>query len=278
MLTPTPASNRRGPALPGRMFGLLGLAGLAIGTMLAASAAATSPQDAKPANAAAAPRTVLVTGANRGLGLEFARQYHEAGWNVIGTAREPGEATDLNALKVRVEQLDVASPESVAALADKLKGQPIDLLINNAGISGGARRLEELKMEDLEHIMNVNAYGPMRVTQALLPNLRAGTGKTVVSISSGLGSISQNTRGGNYAYRQSKASLNMFMRTLAAELKDEGFICIPMSPGWVQTDMGGPNAQLTPEQSISGMRKVIDNLKAEDSGKFWNHDGNEVPW
>ena len=261
------------------MLRLLSLASLTIGAVFVASAAAPSAQDARPANApASAPRTVVITGANRGLGLEFARQYQQAGWNVIGTAREPGEATDLNALKVRVEQLDVASADSVAALAAKLKGQSVDLLINNAGVSGGARRLEELKMEDLEHIMNVNAYGPVRVTQALLPNLRTGAGKTVVSISSGLGSITQNTRGGNYAYRQSKASLNMFMRTLAAELKGEGFVCIPMSPGWVQTDMGGPNAQLTPEQSITGMRKVIDNLKPEDSGKFWNHDGSEVPW
>jgi NAD(P)-dependent dehydrogenase (short-subunit alcohol dehydrogenase family) len=111
-----------------------------------------------------------------------------------------------------------------------------------------------------------------------MPNLRTGTGKIIVSISSGLGSISQNTRGGNYGYRESKAALNMFMRTLAAELRDDGFICIAMSPGWVQTDMGGPNAQLTPQQSITGMRKVIDGLTPQSSGKFWDHDGQEVPW
>jgi NAD(P)-dependent dehydrogenase (short-subunit alcohol dehydrogenase family) len=180
--------------------------------------------------------------------------------------------------KVIIEQLDVADQASVAALAERLKNQPIDLLINNAGISGGGRRLGEIKPDEYQRVIEVNSIGPMRVTQALMPNLRTGTGKIIVSISSGLGSISQNTRGGNYGYRESKAALNMFMRTLAAELRDDGFICIAMSPGWVQTDMGGPNAQLTPKQSITGMRKVIDGLTPQSSGKFWNHDGQEVPW
>jgi len=116
------------------------------------------------------------------------------------------------------------------------------------------------------------------VTLALLPNLRAGRGKTIVGISSGLGSIEWNRNGGFYGYRESKAALDMFMRSLAADLKGDGFICIAIIPGWVKTDMGGPEAPLTPEQSVGGMRKVIDGLKPEDSGKFWSHDGTNVPW
>jgi len=226
-------------------------------------------------------RTVLITGVNRGLGLEFARQYHAAGWNVIGTARQPDEAAELKALGdgVRVVTLDVASSDSVAALAKSLAGHPIDLLINNAGVgSGGVNRLEDINVRDFETIMQVNTLGPVRVTQALLPNLRAGKGKTVVSISSGLGSIANNTRGGYYGYRESKAALDMFMRSIAAELRDEGFICIAMSPGWVKTDMGGPNAQLTPEQSITAMREIIAALKSDDTGKFWSYNGEILPW
>ncbi len=255
---------------------VLATALVAFAWLLAAPATHAAPQDSKPA---AAKSTVLVTGANRGLGFEFAKQYHAAGWNVVGTAREPNAAAELKALGVRVEALDVASDESVAALAERLKGQPIDLLINNAGVSdGGAKSLQDVKLDDYERVMQVNAIGPVRVTQALLPNLRAGKGKQIVSISSSLGSITDNTRAGFWAYRESKTALNMFMRSLSAELKSDGFICIPMSPGWVKTDMGGPGADLTPEQSIAGMRKVIDGLKPEDTGKFFKYDGTIVAW
>lgn len=247
---------------------------LALPAVLAVRSAA--PQDAK---AAAAKRTVLVTGANRGLGLEFAKQFQAAGWTVVATAREPAAAKELAALGVRVEALDVADGASVAALAQRLKGLPIDLLINNAGVASvEGKTLADVKLDEYERVLQVNAIGPVRVTQALLPNLRAGTGKQIVSISSGLGSIANNERGGYWAYRESKAALDMFMRSLAAELKPEGFVCIALSPGWVKTDMGGPNAQLTPEESITGMRKVIAGLKPEDSGKFFSHDGSNVAW
>ncbi len=263
--------------LPCRMSAaMLVTAIAAFASLGAASTTHAAPQDSK---SAAVKRTVLVTGANRGLGFEFAKQYHAAGWNVVGTAREPDAATELKALGVRVEALDVASDESVGALAERLKGVPIDLLINNAGVSdGGAKSLPDVKLDDYERVMQVNAIGPVRVTQALLANLRAGKGKQIVSISSSLGSITDNTRAGFWAYRESKTALNMFMRSLAMELKSDGFICIPMSPGWVKTDMGGPGADLTPEQSIAGMRKVIDSLKPEDTGKFFKFDGTTVAW
>jgi NAD(P)-dependent dehydrogenase (short-subunit alcohol dehydrogenase family) len=232
-----------------------------------------------PAADSAAKRTVLVTGANRGIGLEFAKQYQAAGWSVIATAREPEKADELKALGVRIEALDVADVKSVTALAERLKDQPIDLLINNAGVGSiDAKKLQDIDLAAYERVFQVNAFGPMRVTQALLPNLRAGKGKQVVSISSQLGSIANNSGGNYYAYRESKAALVMFMRSLAAELKSEDFVCIAMSPGWVKTDMGGPNATLTPEQSITGMRKVFDALKPEDSGKSWFYDGTILPW
>jgi NAD(P)-dependent dehydrogenase (short-subunit alcohol dehydrogenase family) len=225
------------------------------------------------------PGTVLITGANRGLGYEFARQYAAAGWTVIGTARDPDEAAELKAITgVRVEQLDVADAASMEALAKRLDGVAIDLLINNAGVGGGAGRIGDLDLERVERILMVNAIGPMRVTQALLANLRAGQRKTVVNISSGLGSIEGNRGGGSTGYRESKAALNMFTRTIAGELRGEGFIAIAMSPGWVKTDMGGENANLEPETSIAGMRKVIAGLTPEQSGRFWSWDGEQVPW
>jgi NAD(P)-dependent dehydrogenase (short-subunit alcohol dehydrogenase family) len=241
---------------------------------------ATAPGTPEPK--VEARRTVLITGANRGLGLEFARQYRAAGWKVIATARQPDAAGDLKALGegVRIVALDVTKPESVAALVLSLGKEPLDLLINNAGqgvgLDGG--RLADLKIEDFERVVQVNTVGPVRVTQALLPNLRAGRGRTIVGISSGLGSIGENRDGGFYGYRESKAALDMFMRSLAAELKEEGFICIAIIPGWVKTDMGGPNAPLTPEESVTGMRKVLDGLKPENNGQFWSYKGTQVPW
>lgn len=225
-----------------------------------------------------AQMTVLITGANRGLGLEFARQYAADGWQVIGTARRPDSADDLNALGVKVLQLDVADAASVEALAATLEGHSIDLLINNAGIFPRVSTLAEVDFDDVERTYAVNTVGPMRVTRALLPNLRLGSTRQVVSITSGLGSIENNTNGRFYGYRESKAALNMFNRSLSVELKDDGFTCVVMSPGWVQTDMGGPNANLKPEESITGMKKVIDSLTPEDTGTYRNWDGGTIPW
>jgi len=221
---------------------------------------------------------VLITGANRGIGLEFARQYGEAGWQVIGTARKPETATDLRELGARVLQLDVTDANSVARLAADLQGQPIDLLINNAGILVNQNVLSESDIDAAERTLDVNVLGPMRVTRALLPNLEAGQQKIIVNMSSGLGSIAGNDSGGFYGYRESKAALNMFTRSLGAEKRDEGFIVVAMDPGWVQTDMGGPNATLTVAQSVGGMRKVIGSLGAEDTGTYRSHSGTVVPW
>ena len=223
-------------------------------------------------------RAYLVTGANRGIGLAFARRLSKRGDRVIATARDPGKARDLAKLPVRLEQLDLADERSIAGLAGRIEGEPLDVLINNAGIGEAGPRFGRLSMKDLEEAFRVNAAGPIALTQALLGNLRAGKRRTVVNLSSGLGSISQNESGGWIAYRASKAALNQLTRAAAAELKREGFVCIAISPGWVKTDMGGPGASLSPDDSVAAMLEIIDRLKPSDTGRFLDHRGKDVPW
>ena len=231
-----------------------------------------------PLTAAQDQQTVLITGANRGLGLEFARQFKARGYHVVGTARKPEEAQALSKLGAQVEQLDVADDASARALAGKLKGQPIDILINNAGIIGSkSNSISDLDFNKMVYTYQVDALGPMRVTQALYENLKQGKGRKVINITSMMGSIAMNF-GGAYDYRASKAALNMLTNTLAKELGKDGFICVVFHPGWVQTDMGGGSAPVTPEQSIAAMIKVIDGLKRESNGKFFDYTGKELPW
>ena len=266
--------HRIGTCLTPIIFAMI-FAAIGSGAWSAEGAAQSAPDKVASSSEAS---TVLITGANRGLGLEFARQFHAAGYEVIATARKPEAADELNALGVRVEQLDVTDAESVAGLAERLGEMPLDILINNAGIGGARKSIEEIDFQAVERTIAVNTLGPMRVTQALIGNLRNGERKIIVNITSLMGSIERNTRGIGYGYRESKAALNMFTRSLANELKDENFRCIMMSPGWVKTDMGGPNARLTPAESIGGMISVINGLTAEDSGVFFNHDGEHLPW
>jgi NAD(P)-dependent dehydrogenase (short-subunit alcohol dehydrogenase family) len=222
--------------------------------------------------------TVLVTGANRGIGLELARQYSAAGWQVIGTARKPEQAAELAALGVRIVQLDVTDPASVARMAADIGGHPIDILINNAGILPVMRSLGDIDFDTFTRILDVNTVGPARVTQALIDNLQRGQVRKIVNMTSGLGSIGNNRSGGFYGYRESKAGLNMFTKTLAAELGPDGFICIVMDPGWVKTDMGGPNAPTRVEDSVAGIRQVVDGLTPADSGTYWTFEGEPTPW
>jgi NAD(P)-dependent dehydrogenase (short-subunit alcohol dehydrogenase family) len=224
------------------------------------------------------PSNYLVTGANRGLGLAFARALSQRGDLVIASARRPDKARELSALPVRVEPLDVADRRSIEALARALAGQPIDVLINNAAIAEAGPGAARLRPEDLELTFRVNTVGPLAVTQALLPNLRAGRRRLVVSLSSGLGSVSTNDSGGWAAYRISKAALNQLTRTFAAEMANEGFTFILISPGWVRTDMGGSGATLSPAESVAAMLKVLDRVKPSDSGRFFDQRGKQVPW
>jgi NAD(P)-dependent dehydrogenase (short-subunit alcohol dehydrogenase family) len=234
---------------------------------------ATSRKKTEPAS----PFRWLVTGANRGIGLAFARELVQRGQQVVATAREPEKAKDLAGTGARVETLDVSDDASVAKLARALRGEPLDVLVNNAGVGDGVDSIRDLDFENLARFFEINAAGPLRLVKALLPNLEQGRRRTIVSLSSGLGSISQNN-GGWYEYRASKAALNMSTRTLAAELSSEKFIVIALSPGWVKTDMGGAGATLTPEESVRAMLRVIDGLTPKESGSFLDHRGRELPW
>ena len=222
--------------------------------------------------------TVLVTGANRGIGLEMVKQLQSRGMDVIGTARKPGEAAELKATGARVEQLHVTDADSLAALARRLDGFKIDMLINNAGIGGHtAASFAETDFTQLDKTFAVNTLGPMRVTQALLPHLRRGEQKTVIQISSRMGSIEGN-EGGYYGYRASKTALNMMNSSLALELGEQGFTCVVVHPGGVQTDMGGAGADITPEVSVQGLLDVFAGLGPGDNGKFYDYQGKKIPW
>lgn len=224
------------------------------------------------------PSTVLVTGANRGLGLEFARQLSARGDSVIATCRNPEAAQELRDSGVRVESLEAGDEASIAALGSRLEGMPIDLLLNNAGMGVGGRSFPDEDFDGLARFFEVNATGPMRLAQALLPNLRAGTGKRIVNVTSKMGSIGDNTSGGAYGYRASKAALNMLTKSMALDLRREGFCCIVIHPGWVATSMGGSGAPLTAEQSVKDMLDVIDGLSPERTGRFLDFSGAELPW
>lgn len=229
--------------------------------------------------------TLLVTGANRGLGLEFARQYAADGWRVFAACRDPASAGELQQLaagsggRIEVVALDVSDLASVRAAAQALSGTPVDLLINNAGVgSPRGQRLGGLDYAAWARVLDVNTLGPMRVTEAFLEHLAAGGEKKLVTITSAMGSIADNSSGGSYAYRSSKAAVNMVVKSLSLDLAPRGITCIVMNPGWVRTDMGGPGGKISPAESIAGMRKVIAKLKPADTGKFFNYDGGDYPW
>lgn len=251
---------------------------VALATVFLCFSTTTNAQPKEDGATEPTSHTVLITGANRGIGLELARQYAAAGWRVIGTARKPESAGELGATGADVMQLDVTDQASVDRLSQHLTGQSIDMLINNAGIQPLMWKLEEVDFDEFERALNVNAVGPVRVTRALVPNLRSGKIKKVINITTNLSSIAENTEGGFYGYRESKAALNMFNKSLAVELGPEGFICIVLNPGWVRTDLGGPEAPLSVQESVTGMRNVIENLSPADNGSFWTHDGKQMAW
>jgi NAD(P)-dependent dehydrogenase (short-subunit alcohol dehydrogenase family) len=224
----------------------------------------------------------LITGANRGLGLELARQLTARGDRVIGTARDPADADELRATGARVERLDVGEESSILALAERLDGEPVDVLVNNAGMY--ASQHKQLRAFDAEHLVEsyrVNALAPLLVARALLPNLGRGGRRLIVNISSQMGSLGQAFEGGaasSYAYRGTKAALNMHTLILANELRDDGFTCISIHPGWVRTRMGGQEADLSPEESVGGMIRVIDGAGPEISGRFLDWRGEARGW
>ncbi len=231
-----------------------------------------------------------MTGANRGLGLEFARQYLADGWRVYATCRRPGEADGLAAMggrpgELSVHALDVGDRDSIARLAEELEGTAIDVLLNNAGVFGPREETDNdwrqnfghIDYDEMEAVIRVNTLAPLRMAEHFCANVAAGSERKIITISSALGSIAE-TGGGFYAYRASKAAVNMLMATLARELSPQRIRVAVLSPGWVRTDMGGESAPLSPETSVAGMRRVIAGLDDELSGSFLRYDGTVVPW
>ncbi len=225
--------------------------------------------------------TVFITGAGRGLGLEFARQYAADGWRVIGTCREPATADALARLQgdVEIHPLDVTDHARIQALAKTLKRDTIDVLLNNAGLYGPRPTpFGDVDYDAWRTVMNVNAMSPLKVCESFVDHVAGGDLKVMATLTSKMGSMADNTSGGSYIYRSSKAALNAVMKSLAADLKSRAITVIVLHPGWVRTDMGGPSALIDADESISGMRQVIGGARLEDSGCFFNYDGKPVPW
>lgn len=231
------------------------------------------------------PENVLITGANRGIGLGLASSYLDDGHRVFATCRAPERATDLARLAERskgrltVHPLDVTSDGQRAALAAALDGEPVDVLLNNAGVypqkHGGFGRVEA---EPWLHGLAVNAVAPVLLAQALVDNVARSRRRVIATVTSRMGSIADNTSGGAYAYRSSKTALNSAMRSAAIDLRDRGITVVVLHPGWVRTDMGGSGAQITVDRSVADLRRVLDGLTLEDTGRFLNRDGTDLPW
>lgn len=215
--------------------------------------------------------TVLITGANRGIGLEFARQYSADGWDVVATVRE--HSPELDALNVQVERLDMRNLDAVATFGERLDS--LDLLIANAGTYGPKSPQSGQDGEEWLETFAINAVAPYILARSVLEPVARSEGK-LIAISTKMGSIEDNDSGGFIAYRSSKSALNSAWRSLAVD--NPGVICAVLHPGWVQTRMGGASAPLDPGQSIAGMRQVIEGLGREQSGSFFAYDGTTVPW
>jgi len=222
--------------------------------------------------------TILISGAGRGLGYELARQYAGDGWRVIGTVRDAAAGKRVQAIGAEARTVDVAQREQIKKLARELKGEPLDVLFCNAGISGKrGSALGSFDYDSWEEVLRVNLLGAAALAEALVDNVTASERKVIAMMSSRLGSITESS-GMTLPYSSSKAALNMLVKGLAATLRTKGVITVALSPGWVRTDMGGAGAPLAPEASVAGLRKVLAGLTPADSGKFLSHDGSAIPW
>jgi len=261
---------------------------LAVGVL--ALTAVMAPATAAKVRDSASP-TILLTGSNRGVGLALATEYAAQGWNVIATCRTPRKATELNALaarnpKVIVEQLDVTDGRQIAKLAAKYKGVPVDVLFNNAGWLGTPIEKQQLGSFDQElfnEVMNTNVYGPLKLSEAFLPNIEASGQKKIIGMTSGLGSLTLMGRMSRfYYYQMSKAAMNMGMRAMRNDLMGRGIIVALLAPGMVETDMledsGYSGQALKPAESAASLFKLVAGLSAQDKGVPLNVDGKPIPW
>lgn len=227
----------------------------------------------------------MITGASRGIGLEFVSQYNADGWRVFACCRTPGQADELagiasqSAGRVTLHQLDVDDGASVAALKFELGDQPMDVLLNNAGIIGQRDSGRGgVDYEAWQDCIVTNVFGPMRVSEVFADNVAASKQKKLITISSKMGSIGETQATNSIVYRSSKAAVNMVMKVLANDLGAQGVIVTSFHPGWVRTDMGGSAADISAEQSAGGIRQVIAGLGDADNGGFRNYDGTVIQW
>lgn len=229
--------------------------------------------------------TLLITGANRGIGLELCRQYLQQDWRVYATCRNPENAKELNSLAdenhdhLSVHALEVTNKDKLTALKKHLKGKPIDILYNNAGVyANGASQFGKTDEKAWEEAVAVNVIAPMKMMEEFLENVTKSEKKIIASMSSKMGSMQDNTSGGSYAYRATKAALNAIMVSAAHDLRHLDIISLILHPGWVRTDMGGPQGELSVEQSATMLRKTLSECTIDDSGKFFDIDGTIIPW
>jgi NAD(P)-dependent dehydrogenase (short-subunit alcohol dehydrogenase family) len=230
--------------------------------------------------------TTLITGTNRGIGLEYVRQYAQDGWQVIACCRQPATAENLDRLAsqypdhIRIYALDVADHQQIDQLSTTLANETIDLLINNAGVyppsdDGGFGSID---YPAWHKTFQINTMAPLKMAEAFISQISSSKLKTIATITSKMGSIADNQRGGSYIYRSSKAAINMVAKSLAIDLKARGIISVLLHPGWVKTDMGGADALISTEQSVTGMRRILKEITLADSGKFFAYDGQLIPW
>jgi NAD(P)-dependent dehydrogenase (short-subunit alcohol dehydrogenase family) len=226
--------------------------------------------------------TVLITGANRGIGLEFTKQYAADGWQVLACCRHPQSAMDLQALaqtnhNIKIYGLDVADFVQIDALALTLKHENIDLLINNAGVYPSSS-FGDVDYDEFAQGFKINSMAPLKMAEAFVQHVTRSQLKKIATLSSKMGSIDDNGSGESYSYRASKCAVNMVMKSLSIDLKPYGISVVTLHPGWVQTDMGGSNAMISTHTSVTGLRKVIDNLNIENTGRFIAYDGKAISW
>jgi len=229
--------------------------------------------------------TLLITGANRGIGLELCKQFLNLGWQVHATCRNPDNATRLSVLAdkhpevLKVHTLDVSQAEQITALKSQLGDTPIDILYNNAGVyAGESAEFGHSNTDVWLDAFNINVISPMKMMETFVDNVANSDKKIIASMSSKMGSIADNDSGGSYAYRSTKTALNTVMVNAAHDLKPQGITALILHPGWVRTDMGGPNGELSVEESATSLRKTLTNASIEDSGKFFDIDGSIIPW
>ena len=228
--------------------------------------------------------TILVTGANRGLGIEFVEQYLNDGNEVIATYRNENSSMDLIKMgnersNLKLLQLDVSSNKSLNSFAENLGDSPIDIFINNAGVYGPRNSsFGNVDEENWIPAIKINAIAPILLTQLIIKNIRSGADKKLIFVTSKMGSIDDNKGGGAYVYRSSKTALNAVVKSLSVDLENEGIVVALIHPGWVKTDMGGPNALIDKDTSVRGMTEVISNLDISSTGNFYDYDGSIIPW